>query len=62
MHRFIYKSKKSRVNFKKRKPAGFSPLGFQFCHTEGHFDLKPCLHDVVINSAPCIEKNIKREL
>ena len=55
----------SKENFcRKRKATGCIYLpGSDFCEAEGHFSMRSCLQDAVINSAPRIGKFIdKKEL
>ena len=52
----------ARDNFgRKRKPTGFIYLlGSKFREAEGHFSMRSCLQDAVINSAPSIGKQTSK--
>ena len=54
--------KTARDNFcRKIKPIGFIyPPGSKLCDAEGHFTMRSCLQDSVINSAPRIGKYINK--
>ena len=45
----------------KIKSTGYTYLpGSQYCESEGHLKLRPCLHESVINSAPSIGDSINK--
>ena len=52
----------ARDNYgRKRKPTGFIYLpGSKLCEVEGHFTMRSCLQDAIINSAPRIGEYINK--
>ena len=54
--------KKNRQNVgRKIKSAGCIYIpGYQSCESESRLNLRSCLHDAIINSAPRVFKHIKK--